>query len=445
MTTATADTPPRPWALWALLGLAVLAAAVLLGTALALRGSVARASRDLKVGQGEVLQRAVQAELRNLQGRPQADDLEAILRDTTEDGLRYVALFGPGGEAHASAGDPRGGTMLGAEDTPDSGFREVGDLVRMTFALPAPPEARPRPRDGLRPPLGPPGLGGAEGPPGGLAGGPRLVIEFEPQVTAELKANAARALAVGAGGASLLLAVCLLFWRQVRARERAERRLADERHFAHLGQMSATLAHELRNPLTSLKGHAQLLEALLPEGSREREKAHRLQGDIRRLEELGTGLLDFVRSNRIAREPCAPAALAETAVRDAGVAEQVVLETDGAPARWSLDPHRMTQVLTNLLKNAAQACPDGEPIALRITVEAGELVFRVRDRGEGLPEGADAEALFQAFVTTRTRGTGLGLAIVRQIARAHGGDVEARNYAEGGWRGAEFAVAVPPS
>ena len=110
----------------------------------------------------------------------------------------------------------------------------------------------------------------------------------------------------------------------------------------------------------------------------------------------------------------------------------------GSPAAWRLDANRMQQVLHNLLQNALQAAP-GERVEVAIGVERGVLVYRVRDRGGGIPE-ADLEKIFEPFHTGRIRGTGLGLALARRIVELHGGVLEAHNHARGG---AEFVARIP--
>jgi two-component system sensor histidine kinase HydH len=99
----------------------------------------------------------------------------------------------------------------------------------------------------------------------------------------------------------------------------------------------------------------------------------------------------------------------------------------------------MQQALCNLLRNALQASNDGDPAGAQVAVEDGHLVFRVWDRGEGVPEG-DRERIFEPFYTTRTRGTGLGLAVARRIVTLHGGRIDVTDR-EG--KGAIFEVRVP--
>jgi len=202
--------------------------------------------------------------------------------------------------------------------------------------------------------------------------------------------------------------------------------------------MSAILAHEIRNPVASLKGHAQLLAERLKPGGRERRSADRVVAEAKRLETLAADLLDFCRTGPLKRRPADPAALLAAAA-DAVDASRVRVAREGAPAAWPLDTARLQQVLTNLLRNACQASPDGRPVEAGVTVESGRLVFEVRDFGAGIPAG-DEERIFEPFYTTRTQGTGLGLGVARRIVELHGGTITAENHPEGG---ARFRVSIP--
>lgn len=119
-------------------------------------------------------------------------------------------------------------------------------------------------------------------------------------------------------------------WWQLRRQELAARTLERERRLAQLGEMSAVLAHEMRNPLASLKGHAQLLVEQLPQGTREAKKAERIVGEAERLETLSTTLLDLVRSGAIERRAVDVMALVRQVAEQVDV-ERIAIE---GPAGW---------------------------------------------------------------------------------------------------------------
>ncbi|MEM9492882.1 MAG: histidine kinase dimerization/phospho-acceptor domain-containing protein, partial [Myxococcota bacterium] len=230
-----------------------------------------------------------------------------------------------------------------------------------------PPHRRgPRDSRGRRggpdgPPGPPPGLGGRDKMPDGLAG---TILEFEPLVAQATIDRAQRTLIISILIALTLLIAAGLAFRWLRRREQLEDKLAHERQLAKLGEMSAVLAHELRNPLASLKGHAQLLSESLPEG-RAQAKADRVVNEALRLENLTSDLLAFVRTGSISRRPVDPVSVVRSAVEELD-AERVEIYDDLAPAEWSLDPDRMHQVLSNLLHNAVQASPEEQSIIARV-------------------------------------------------------------------------------
>ncbi len=265
-----------------------------------------------------------------------------------------------------------------------------------------------------------------------------MLLEFEPRLSSELEASAVRTLGVGGAASLALLATAVVFWRLSLRAERLQEALERDRRLAALGEMAAVLSHEMRNPLTSMKGHAQLLAESLAPGTRERDKADRVVGDAVRLEKLTADLLTFVRARRIRRTDVDPAAV----LREAAVTvdeSRCDLELAEAPARWSLDPGMLHQALANLLRNALQASPDEARVTASVGREGEELVFAVRDRGEGIPESAQGR-IFEPFHTTRVRGTGLGLTVARRIVELHGGTLTPANHPQGG---AVFRAAIP--
>jgi two-component system sensor histidine kinase HydH len=199
--------------------------------------------------------------------------------------------------------------------------------------------------------------------------------------------------------------------------------------------MSAVLAHEIRNPLASLKGNAQLLAASLADSERHGAKARRVVDEAVRLESLTADLLEYVRTGELHRREVSPAALLREAV-DAVDPAAISLDSVGAGAGWTLDPERMRQVLVNLLENAVAA---GAPVRASVREEGARLHFVIQDSGPGVPP-SERERIFEPFHTTRTRGTGLGLAVARRVVEQHGGSISVENAAAGG---AVFSVVLP--
>jgi two-component system, NtrC family, sensor histidine kinase HydH len=264
------------------------------------------------------------------------------------------------------------------------------------------------------------------------------LVEFEPVMANALIGRARLSLALSTFAAALLTLAALMFWRQSVRQEAERQQVEHQRRLSQLGEMSAVLAHEIRNPLASLKGNAQLLVERLGPETREHARAERVVHEATRLQALTTDLLDFARSGSIEPRESNPAELLRVAAEEVGK-DRVSIEADSAPDRWTLDASRLQQALVNLLRNAVQVSPDDRPPVARVAEQGGRLVFDVRDFGPGLPDGA-TERIFEPFFTTRTTGTGLGLAVARRAVELHGGSITADNHPEGG---AVFRITLP--
>ncbi len=401
---------------FALLLAPVLMAAALFFTVWSSYRGVVTASELLARGQADVIQDAVRGEIRR-RDEPDGAELGAVLEALAEEGVTYLATLDVDGTVLAQAG------------TTVASPAELREAVRRTRSSDPEDIGGGRMRSITRRPL--------RGGPPPRAGMPRqaLIVEFEPVIAQRLEATARGTLAIGALTAGGLLIVALVLVRWLLRREVRERKLEHERRLASLGSMSAVLAHEIRNPLASLKGNAQLLARSLPEAEKTRTRADRVVGEAVRLEKLVNDLLEFARTGGLARTDLDPAALAREIAAAHGA--RVVVETDRAPARVTLDAERMRQVLANLVENALQISQGRVVVA--VSTHAGGLRYAVRDEGPGIPE-EDLERIFEPFFTSRTQGTGLGLAVARRVVELHGGKLTAAN-APGG--GAIFTIDLP--
>ncbi len=414
----TRRVPLSRWA-WAVVAVVVLMGGALLTTVWTTYTGVRDASAILLRGQADALQDAVRAELAGIDGPPSSEDLAAFLEEQRGAGVRFIAAVDPARLTIADAGIP----LLGApqpagpsrQDTPTV----VNGRVRLQF------RAFLQRRFGRD----------IEGPRGARA--LQIVLEFEPVKADDLRRAAWRTLSIGALAATTLLIVAMALVRWALRHEARARAHERERRLASLGEMSAVLAHEIRNPLASLKGNAQLLAGLLPAGDKPRQKAERVVDEAVRLEALTNHLLDFVRAGEVHRADVDPAALLRESA--AGVdAHAIMVDGAGAPPTWPLDEAKLRQVLVNLLENAVQA---GTPVRARVARDRGRLVFEVRDAGPGVP-AEDRERIFEPFFTRRTSGTGLGLAVAKRVVDLHGGTIAVAD-APGG--GAVFRVELPPA
>jgi two-component system sensor histidine kinase HydH len=266
-----------------------------------------------------------------------------------------------------------------------------------------------------------------------------MIIDFQPKAAARLMQNAQRSLVLAIASAVVLSLAAVAFLRTSVRYEEARLRLEQQRHLALLGEMSAVLAHEIRNPLAALKGHAQLAYERLPNGAREKTCVGFVIENSERLESLTSDLLSFARSAPPNVLPTDPVELMRTAARDVFADDSTIVHASGDQQEWPLDAERVRQALVNVLDNARQNSPPGSVPELRVLQRADRLVFEVRDFGAGLPAGREAR-IFDPFFTTRTNGTGLGLAIASRVAEMHGGRITAMNHHAAG---AVFRLTIP--
>ncbi|MDT7807619.1 MAG: hypothetical protein QOJ70_1432 [Acidobacteriota bacterium] len=234
--------------------------------------------------------------------------------------------------------------------------------------------------------------------------------------------------------------------RLVEENVRLERRIAQSERLAALGRMAATVAHEVKNPLSAIKSIAQVLredEYIKREYTRDLEL---IVGETDRLSRSVTQMLSFARSTPHAGEPRRVGELLESILfllrkeaADRKVAFSADLdaqdeELDGASAASLRD------ALTNLLLNALHATHAGGRVHLATSIEAGRLKVSVTDTGPGVP-AEHRERIWEPFFTTKQRGTGLGLAIVRKRIEEVGGHARLASSKSGG--GARFELTLP--
>lgn len=402
--------------------------------------SVRGAVETIRIGQAGVFEALVLGAVSGTHPIDATARLDSLLEEQAGAGLRFVGLVSPDTGPVVLTGDPAGDFQPPRRLRAGPNLTEVGDRVRFFVRL------SPGRRGGALPPRSPPPAdraGGGRGdrapsdaqtrpPPRGPEGGgqPLLVVEYEPLVAVQLTNQAWRSLSVGAIAAALLMLTALFFWQATLHQEAAERTRAEQQRLTTLGEMSAVLAHEIRNPLASLKGHAQLLAERMARDAPDRSRVDRIVHEARRLEALTTDLLDFARTGPLdLREVPVEGLLRESAE---GMDEaRIEIDASRAPDRWLMDAVRMRQVFSNLFRNAMDASPETTPVHVTAELQGDSLAISIRDQGEGLDDSA-AHRIFEPFFTTRTTGTGLGLAVARRIVELHGGTLTARSIAGGG-------------
>jgi two-component system sensor histidine kinase FlrB len=213
---------------------------------------------------------------------------------------------------------------------------------------------------------------------------------------------------------------------------------------AAMGEMAATLAHEVRNPLGSMELFAALLRDDLEDRPAARHLVSQISEGIKDLNHLVSNILGFTRCPQPERAAVDVVAAIEDALRYSTVllAENrvgIVRCYDAGPREAMGDGGLVRQIFLNLIRNAAQAMEGGGTLTVR--VHRGEwLAVSFADTGGGIPRDA-RQRIFDPFFTTKERGTGLGLAVVRALVEALGGEV-VQHGEEGG--GACFTVRLRP-
>jgi two-component system, NtrC family, sensor histidine kinase HydH len=243
-----------------------------------------------------------------------------------------------------------------------------------------------------------------------------------------------RTLPISAGAAHIvnedgLFVGHVLILKDLQELRRLQAEVRRQEKLAALGGLAAGVAHEIRNPLSSIKGLATYFGAKFAEGSQDKQLAQVMTQEVDRLNRVISELLEFARPADVKKKPTNINALLAHSLQlidqDTEAKRIVVVRRFARDlCRSMADPDRLSQCLLNLYLNAIQAMPEGG----RLTVSSepagdGRLRIHVEDTGGGIPP-EDIDRIFDPYYTTKPQGTGLGLAIVHKIVEAHEGSVQ---------------------
>jgi len=218
----------------------------------------------------------------------------------------------------------------------------------------------------------------------------------------------------------------VLLIRDLTAVKQLEKELQRNERLAALGKMAAGVAHELRNPLSSIKGLAVLLKSHFAVPSKEAQTADILVKEVERLNRSIGELLDYAKPGQLKRDSLQIAeiigktvSLVQVDAESYGIV--IKLETDDCPP-VSVDVDKMNQVFLNLFLNAIQAMEHGGELMVRTEHDAQSVIVTIQDTGIGI-EPENLGRVFDPYFTTKNDGTGLGLAMSAKIVEEHGGSI----------------------
>jgi len=215
-----------------------------------------------------------------------------------------------------------------------------------------------------------------------------------------------------------------------------EERLTRAEHLAEIGQLAASLAHEIKNPLAGISGAIQIIREEMPEDDPHRPIISEILGQISRLDETVKDLLLYARPtppkrSKFPLDQAVSRALSLLKGEPALQRVRVKFERGREDMTVHADLRQIEQLIVNLLINAAHASPDGAAVEITVAQDADFVTLAVCDRGKGMPADIQRRA-FEPFFTTKAKGTGLGLSICRRIVEVHGGNISLQSVVGGG-------------
>ncbi|MGD9823180.1 ATP-binding protein [Desulfobacter sp.] len=223
-----------------------------------------------------------------------------------------------------------------------------------------------------------------------------------------------------------------------------ELEIKQKEKLAAVGILAAGVAHEVRNPLSSIKGYATYFSSLFDPKSDNKKAANIMAEEVDRVNRVISELLEFARPIQLELKKTRICELVDKALRlikyeadPAGIKIISSVEPDLPEAE--VDKDRLTQVLLNIFINAIQAMPSGGTLTVSVKAMESRLQFEILDTGSGI-SAEDQANIFNPYFTTKKRGTGLGLAIAFKIIESHGGTITIESLKN---KGTTFMISIP--
>jgi two-component system sensor histidine kinase HydH len=237
---------------------------------------------------------------------------------------------------------------------------------------------------------------------------------------------------------------CMILFSDITRIKALEEQVRRSERLASLGRLAAGIAHEIRNPLSSIKGFATILAKRNAEDERSRKISEVMVQEVERLNRVISELLDFARPTELHREQCAIGELFRRTlplIEGEAAERKVKIEsgTDPEELGVEIDPDRFAQILLNLCLNAVQAMEGGGVLKVEGLQRGPQTLVRVSDSGPGI-SSEDLPHIFDPYFTTKPNGVGLGLANVHKLVEAHGGKIEVESPPG---HGTTFTISLP--
>ena len=217
----------------------------------------------------------------------------------------------------------------------------------------------------------------------------------------------------------------LIMFQDASAKHHIREQIRQADQLAFLGGLAAQFSHQVRTPLTAVRGLLELLRADTPPTAHQQEYFDRVMRGLHRLDHLAASLLSLTHATPGAQEAVHLPRLLDDilTLTEAAPQKTIHIKTDYAPALPLVlgDPHLLTEAFTNLLQNALEATPPGGEVTIQARpVEAQGVQVLLQNSGSGIPEEL-RERIFEPFFSSKREGTGLGLTIARRLIESHGG------------------------
>lgn len=223
-----------------------------------------------------------------------------------------------------------------------------------------------------------------------------------------------------------------------------ELEIKQKEKLAAVGILAAGVAHEVRNPLSSIKGYATYFSSLFDRQSDNKKAANIMAEEVDRVNRVISELLEFARPIQLELNKTRIFELVDKALRlikyEADPADiKIISSVEPNLPEVEVDKDRLTQVLLNIFINAIQAMPSGGTLSLNVKTMENRLQFEISDTGRGI-SAEDQANIFNPYFTTKKRGTGLGLAIAFKIIESHGGTITIESLKN---KGTTFVISIP--